>query len=84
MENRLWYMCASLAEAMIAEGMKVLEEINLAMKFPSPSLDHIFKTLLHASLLNPSLMAESILIFILRTVQMSTYVTSQMPRLCDL
>lgn len=84
MENLLWYMCAFLAEAMIAEGMKVLEGINLAMKFPSTSLDHIFNTLLHASLLNPSLMAESIFIFILRTVQMSTYVTSQMPRLCDL
>lgn len=89
-------MCASLAEAMIAEGMKVLEEINLAMKFPSASLDHIFNTLhkyhllytpthhiyhIHASLLNPTLMAESIFIFILRTLQMSTYVTSQMPRL---
>lgn len=104
MANLIWYMCAFLAEAMRAEDMKVLEEINLAMEVPSASLDHIFKTLdknhlykiffqnfihtcvrthvlyicvcvyiytyictniyhFHASLLNPSLMAESIFIF---------------------
>lgn len=46
---------------------------------PPPIYIYIYH--IHASLLNPSIMAESIFIFILRTLQMFTYVTSQMPRL---